>query len=356
MLQYSFADYELSQKKPTRRSEFLNRMDKIIPWNKIIELIQPYCYNNKTGRKATDLKKILKMYFLQNWFSLSDGAVEDAIYDSLAMKDFMEISASDYVVPDETVLCKFRHLLETNNIGKQIEQLINVLLNTNGLIMHGGTIVDATIISAPKSTKNKDNSRDEEMASTKKSGNWYFGAKIHIGVDSGTGYIHSHTITPANEHDITQVKNLIREDDEVVKGDSGYIGIEKREEIKNDEILSKINYEIVSRPSSYKKTAKKNPELINSIHKFIEKNLIFTRQKVEYPFHIIKDIFKFRKCPYKGIAKNDNKISVLIALTNLYMVSSANRSLVVWEQGIIVFKDAIIEKKYENIAKLVKKI
>lgn len=325
MTQYSFADYELSNKKVTRRSEFLNRMDKIIPWNNIVELIQPYYYNNKTGRIATDLEKILRMYFLQNWFSLSDGAMEDAIYDSLAMKEFMGISANEYKVPDETVLCKFRHLLEANNLGKQIENLIKDLLNTNGLIMHGGTIVDATIISAPKSTRNKYNSRDKEMHSTKKSGNWHFGAKLHIGVDSGTGYIHSHTITAANVHDITQVKNLIREDDKIVKGDSGYTGIENREEIINDDILSKIEYKIVSKPSSYKKKSN-NSNIKNKIHKFIEKGLISARQKVEYPFHIIKNIFKFKKCPYKGLAKNDNKISVLIALTNIYMVSSAGRS------------------------------
>jgi transposase, IS5 family len=323
--QYSFADYELSNKKTTRRSEFLNRMDKIIPWNKIIDLIKPFYYNNKTGRKATELETILRMYFLQNWFSLSDGAIEDEIYDSLAMKDFMKISASNYNVPDETVLCNFRHLLEENNIGKEIEKLINSLLEENGLIMHGGTIVDATIISAPKSTRNKDNSRDNEMHSTKKAGNWFFGAKLHIGVDSGTGYIHSHTITPANEHDITQVKNLIREDDRSVKGDSGYIGIEKRDEIKNDNHLSQIEFRAVRRPSGYRKKSN-NSDIANRIHKFIEKNLISARQKVEYPFHIIKNIFKFRKFSYKGLAKNDNKLSVLVALTNIYMVSSANRS------------------------------
>lgn len=325
MAQYSFADYELSNKKTTRRSEFLNRMDKIIPWNKIIDLIKPFYYNNKTGRKATELETILRMYFLQNWFSLSDGAIEDEIYDSLAMKDFMKISASNYNVPDETVLCNFRHLLEENNIGKEIEKLINSLLEENGLIMHGGTIVDATIISAPKSTRNKDNSRDNEMHSTKKAGNWFFGAKLHIGVDSGTGYIHSHTITPANEHDITQVKNLIRKDDRSVKGDSGYIGIEKRDEIKNDNHLSQIEFRAVRRPSGYRKKSN-NSDIANRIHKFIEKNLISARQKVEYPFHIIKNIFKFRKFSYKGLAKNDNKLSVLVALTNIYMVSSANRS------------------------------
>lgn len=323
MAQYSFADYELSNKKTTRRSDFLNRMDKIVPWNKIIDLIKPFYYNNKTGRKATELETILRMYFLQNWFSLSDGAIEDEIYDSLAMKDFMKISASNYNVPDETVLCNFRHLLEENNIGKDIEKLINSLLEENGLIMHGGTIVDATIISAPKSTRNKDNSRDKEMHSTKKAGNYYFGAKLHIGVDSGTGYIHSHTTTSANKHDITEVHNLIRKDDRVVKGDSGYIGIEKRDEIKNDNYLSQIEYRTVRRPSSYRHN---KSVVANRIHKFVEKNLISARQKVEYPFHIIKNIFKFRKLQYKGLAKNDNKISVLVALTNLYMVSSANRS------------------------------
>lgn len=318
----SFADLELSNRKTTRRSEFLNKMDKIIPWKEIIEVIKPYYYKNKTGRKATDLEKVLRMYFLQNWFSLSDGAVEDMIYDSLAMKDFMKISASDYKVPDETVLLNFRHLLEKHELGKEIERLVLHLLELNGLIMHGGTIVDATIISSAKSTRNKKEERDPEMASTKKNGNWFFGCKVHIGVDAGTGYIHSHITTPANNHDITQAHMLIKKDDETFKGDSGYIGIEKRDEIKDDKHLSSIEYRIVPKPSSQKHNGS---AIVQAVNKMIGKGLISARQKVEYPFNIAKNIFGFKKLPYKGLKKNDNKISVIIALTNIYMVSSAGR-------------------------------
>ena len=238
--------------KTTRRAEFLRKMDEIIPWGKIVELVQPYYYNKKLGRKLIPLETMLRMYFLQIWFSLSDPAVEDAIYDSLAFKEFMKISFGNFKVPDETTLCNFRHLLEENKIGEKINELVKNMLENSGLIMHGETVVDATIITASKSTRNENHERDPEMKSTKKGGNYYFGGKIHIGVDDGTGYVHSFEVTAANEHDVTVAHKLVREDDEYCKGDSGYIGVEKREEILADEHLAQVEFRTVRHPSSKK--------------------------------------------------------------------------------------------------------
>jgi IS5 family transposase len=338
--QLTFTDVEYSnRRKKTRKEEFFNQMEKIIPWNDIISLISPFYYgdiNKKSsnrGRKKILLDKILRMYFIQNWFSLSDPATEQEIYDSYAMRTFVGINFDNKSeqTPDETCLCNFRHLLEKHKLGEKIEKLIVDKLGENGLIMRGGTIVDATIIPSPKSTKNKDKSRDTEMASTKKGTNFYFGSKLHIGVDAGTGYIHSHSTTPANEHDITEASNLIREDDVIVSGDSGYLGLEKREEVQNNPSLnpttSNKQYEMVQRPSRLKRFKGILGEVIaKSWEKKIEKPIIARRQKVEYAFLIIKNIFKYKKNPYKGIKKNDNKNSIMCALANIYMVARAGRS------------------------------
>jgi IS5 family transposase len=220
-----------NKKRTTKREAFLNMMDNIIPWSEWVELIRPFYPKGEQGRPPLGIELMLRMYLLQIWFCLSDEMTEDSLYDSYSMRRFMGLNSPEQRVPDATTLLKFRHLLEENHLGEKIFDEINGLLEAKGCMMHGGTIVDATILNAPSSTKNASGERDPEMHSTQKGGQWYFGMKAHIGVDAGSGYTHTVEVTAANEHDITKASELIRDDDEVVYGDSGYQGIEKREEV-----------------------------------------------------------------------------------------------------------------------------
>ena len=217
--QETFTDIEYSfRKKKTKREEFLEIMDEIIPWEEWVGVIVPYYPKGKRGRPPMGIEKMLRMYLLQIWFNLSDPATEDAIYDSYAMRKFTGINFMTESVPDETTLCKFRHLLEANGLNKLFFDAINRVMVQTGHMMKGGTIVDATIINAPSSTKNAEKARDPEMHQTKKGNEWKFGMKCHIGVDAGSGLVHTMTVTAANEHDITQAASLLREDDGVSMG------------------------------------------------------------------------------------------------------------------------------------------
>jgi IS5 family transposase len=332
MWQTTLSDIEYgNRKKKTKREMYLEQMEEIVPWAEIYSLFIP-CYdtgaNEHGGRKRIPLEIMVRMYLVSCWFSLSDPGTEDAIYDSYAIRSFVGVNFNDpsRQAPDETCLCKFRHMIEENKVGEKIETLIKEKLDISGLIMHGGTILDATILSAAKSTKNEKQERDPEMGYTKKGKNHYFGSKLHIGVDKGTGYIHSHTTTAANVHDINEAHNNIRKDDDTVCGDSGYLGLQEREEIKNDPDLSTIEYEIVKRPSRLKKFKGEDAEIEKAWEIEIEHSTISKRQKVEYPFHIMKNIFGYKKTQYKGLTKNDNKNCVMCALTNLYMMARAGRS------------------------------
>ena len=214
MKQLTFTDLEYAnRKRTTKRDDFLKTMNDIIPWNEWITYIEPHYYKNKTGRPARGIETMLRMYLLQSWFNLSDEAVEDSIYDSYAFRTFMNLDYMTDQAPDATTLCKFRKILTDNDIAQQLFSAINNLLEKHGHIMRGGTIVDATIIEAPKSTKNRDRARDPEMHSTKKGNQYHFGMKTHIGVDAGTGYIHTITATPANVHDVTEAYKLVRDED-----------------------------------------------------------------------------------------------------------------------------------------------
>ena len=225
--QQTFSDIEYAnRKRVTKREAFLNMMDEIIPWAEWVELIRPFYPKGEQGRPPRGIELMLRMYLLQVWFNLSDEMVEDSIYDSYAMRRFVGLDFFEKQVPDATTLLKFRHLLEKHQIGEQIFKAINGFLEVNGCMMRGGTILDATILSAPSSTKNASGERDPEMHSTKKGNQWYFGMKAHIGVDAGSGYTHTLEVTAANEHDVTKASELIRQDDEVVYGDAGYHGIE----------------------------------------------------------------------------------------------------------------------------------
>ena len=317
MSQMTFSDLEYSmRKRKTKREKFLDIMNEIIPWDEWVEFVRPYYPSGKRGRPTMGIEKMLRMYLLQVWFNLSDEGVEDAIYDSYAFRKFMGVDFVNEQVPDATTLLKFRHLLEENHLGEEFFKAINRVMEATGHIMHGGTIVDATIISAPSSTKNAEKKRDPEMHQTKKGNEWKFGMKCHVGVDAGSGLVHTITVTSANVHDINEAHKLLREDDEFAYGDNGYSGIEKRDEIKNDEHLSKIDFRINRRPKSLPKVS----DNAFDWEREIEHRKSSVRCKVEHAFKIIKDTFGFRKVRYKGLAKNLHKLNVLFACANLLMV------------------------------------
>ena len=320
--QTSFADYEYdNRKRKTKRELFLDAMDNLIPWEGWVDLIAPYYPAGKRGRPPRGIETMLRMILLQDWFNLSDEALEDSIYDSYAFRSFMGLNFLEEQAPDATTLCKFRALLNEKGLAKQIFGHVKMLLDETGKIMHGGTIVDATIIDAPSSTKNKDGKRDPEMHQVKKGNEWYFGERMHIGVDSGTGYIHSLEVTAANVSERDVVTKLIREDDRVVYGDAGYSGFEKREEVRNDPHLSKIDWRMKTQKPYRKNVWKSGPGIF--WHKYMEYQKSRVRSKVEYPFLVIKRIFGYRKVRYRGIAKNREHAFMLCALANLYMLAQA---------------------------------
>lgn len=315
--QQTFSDMEYSNRKRiTKRESFLRMMDEIIPWSDWVELIRPFYPKGEQGRPPRGIELMLRMYLLQVWFNLSDEMVEDSIYDSYAMRHFVGLNFFEEQVPDATTLLKFRHLLEEHHLGEKLFQSISDFLETNGCMMRGGTIVDATLISAPSSTKNRSGERDPEMHSTKKGNQWYFGMKAHIGVDAGSGYTHTVTATSANEHDITQASQLIRDDDEVVYGDAGYQGLEKREEIRTDPVKSKIACRINERIGKVTGV----PEgVARDVARERERRKSSVRSKVEHPFRIVKVLFGYRKAVYRGLAKNLNRLHMLFGSANLLM-------------------------------------
>jgi len=235
----------------------------------------------------------------------------------------MRIDFAEAQAPDATTLCKFRHMMEEHGLGKAIFDAIGGFLEENGRIMHGGTIVDATIIDAPSSTKNAKGQRDPEMHQAKKGNQWYFGMKAHIGTDAATGYVHTVTGTAANVADVCEAASLVREDDEAAWGDAGYLGVERREEVAGDGHLSTVEWHINRRPTSIDK---EHPAGISRDHeKGIETRKSSIRSKVEHPFHVVKDVFGYRKARYRGIKKNLDRLYVLFASANLYMLGCALR-------------------------------
>lgn len=324
MNQLTFSDMEYSnRKKKTKREEFLNAMEEIIPWKYWVDMIRPCYFNNRRGRKPIGIETMLRMYLMQIWFNLSDEGIEDSVYDSYAMRSFMHIDFNEQQVPDATTLLKFRHMLEANKLGGKIFADVNDRLDKAGLMMHGGTIVDASLIAAPKSTKNQDGRRDPEMHQTKKGNEWYFGMKVHVGADAGSGYVHTITGTSANMHDVSETANLIREDDEVVYGDSGYLGAVNQPAIKDDEKKSRIEFRVNKRPSSLKMA-----DDFKGLNwdKKMEHEKSAVRCKVEHPFLIVKKQMGYAKVVYRGLAKNMNRFHILFASANLLMCSRAGRT------------------------------
>jgi len=321
--QKTFTDVEYeNRKRKTRREEFLTMMDKIIPWDEWVSIIKPYYPSGKRGRPTRGIETMLRMYFLQIWFSLSDEMVEDSIYDSHSMRKFMRVTFGEEQAPDATTLLKFRHLLEKNKLCEKLFEDLNERLEANGCMMRGGSIIDATIIKAPSSTKNESGKRDPEMHQTKKGNEWHFGMKAHIGTDACTGYVHTLTVTGANAHDITEASKLLREDDKVVYGDAGYLGIEKRDEIKSDVNKSKIEYRINRRAGSLSGDAK---NLSTQFERKLESMKSSVRSKVEHVFRIVKRQFGFREVVYRGLEKNLNRLFGLFMSANAYMLAKSGR-------------------------------
>ena len=324
MKEQTFSDIEYSsRKRKTKREEFLEIMDEIIPWDEWVSPIVPFYPSGKRGRPPKGIEKMLRTYRLQVWFNLSDEGTEDAIYDSYAMRKFVGINFLEEDAPDATTLLKFRRLLEQHGINKLFFEAINRVMIETGHMLKGSTVVDATIINASPSTKNAEKQRDPEMHQTKKGNEWRFGMKCHIGVDAFSGLVHTIEVTSANVHDVSVAVKLIREDDEVVYGDSGYLGIDKREEVVSDEHLSSIDYRINRRPSSLQKVSDNSFDW----DRMMEHAKSSVRCKVEHPFQIVKCLFGYKKVAYRGLAKNENWLYALFASANLYALASRGRSL-----------------------------
>ena len=325
MKQISFSEAEFSGKKRvTRRERFLSEIESVIPWQKLLDVIAPrYRKGGKTGRPSIPLERLLRMYLVQQCFALSDEGTEDALYDSQSIRDFVGLDLARETAPDATTLLHFRHLLEKHHLTEGLFAAINAHLTEKGLILREGTIIDATLIAAPSSTKNKEGTRDPEMHQTKKGKQWYFGMKAHIGVDASSGIIHTVVTTPANDHDVTQAGNLLHGEEKSVFGDAGYQGVAKRDENKDRQ----NTWHIALRPG--KRKALPDDE-IGRIDEAIEKLKAKVRAKVEHPFHILKNRLGLKKTRYRGLMKNTAQLFTLFGIANLLI---AKRKLLALDWG-----------------------
>ena len=315
-MQLTFGDAEdLGQRKRTRREVFLAEMDQVVPWPALLKLIEPhYPKLGRPGRQPYPLETMLRVHFLQQWYALSDPGMEEALYDTPVMRRFAGLGGLD-TVPDETTILNFRRLLETHDLARQMLEQVNTFLSRKGLSLRGGTIVDATIIAAPSSTKNGDGRRDPEMHQTRKGNQWYFGMKAHAGVDAGTGLVHSVSVTGANVHDLDEITHLVRADDQVVYADAGYQGAAKRPEIVGDEHLAGVEWRIAARKGVLK--------AMHPHEQLLESRKASVRAKVEHVFLIVKRDFGLVKTRYRGLAKNLNQLQVAMASANLLMLARA---------------------------------
>jgi transposase, IS5 family len=314
MSQRSFASAEYAMKKKrTRREKFLAEMERIVPWARLMAVIEPlYPKSGRVGRPPIGVPKMLRMYCLQQWYGLADEALEDSLYDSQSLRDFVGIDLSRESVPDATTLLKFRRLLQDNDLTRALFDEINAHLSEQGLLMRAGTIVDATIIAAPSSTKNEGKTRDPEMYQTKKGNQWFFGMKAHIGVDAQSGVVHSVVGTAANVGDVTQAGALLHGDETHAFGDAGYRGVDKREEAQGP------RWHVAMQPGKRRELdlTRKWAQLIDKA----EQLKASVRSKVEHPFHVVKNLFRHKKVRYKGLAKNEAQLFSLFGLANLVIV------------------------------------
>ena len=311
--QTSFASAEFgAKKKTTRREKFLARMEEVIPWAKLLAVIEPHYPKGERGRPPIGLERMLRIYFLQQWYGLADEALEDALYDSQALQGFARLDLQAEGVPDATTLLKFRHLLEAHDLCKGLFTAINADLTARGLLLREGTLVDATLIAAPSSTKNQAKQRDPEMHQTKKGNQWYFGMKAHIGVDRDSKLVHTVAVTAANVADVTKAAELLHGQETQVHADAGYTGVEKRPEIVALE--RKLDWQIARKRGTIKALAEGAEK---ETLKAVEKAKASVRAFVEHPFHLVKNLFRHRKVRYRGLAKNGQQLYTLFGLANV---------------------------------------
>ena len=289
----------------TRRELFLEKMDSLIPWAKLEKKLRKHYPKGENGNPPYPLPIMLRVHCLQLFYNLSDPAMEDALYEIESMRRFAGLRLSDRL-PDESTILRFRHFLERHKLGEVIFDTVSAQLRQQGLMMREGTIVDATIIAAPSSTKNQDGERDPEMHQTKKGNEWHCGMKMHIGVDDRDGLIHSIETTAANVHDLTAADQLLHGEEQRVWGDAGYTGIHKRDAFKDRD----VDWRIALRPGTRSNLADQLQEMLEGIKASV-------RAKVEHPFRTIKQQFGYTKVRYRGLAKNTNRLYVLSAFTNL---------------------------------------
>lgn len=291
----------------TKRATFLAEMNRVVPWSGLCALIEPVYPKAGGGRRPIALERMLRMYFLAHWFNLADGALEEAVYDSEAMRQFLDIDLTRDLVPDETTLCKFRHLLERHDLGAKLFEEVGRHLQALGMKVNTGTMVDATIINAPSSTKNKDKARDPEMHQTRKGNQWYFGMKMHIGADSQSKLIHSVVVTAANVHDKHALPDLLHGQERRVYADAGYAG-------QQDMI-----HELAPQAKAFVNERAYGGKKLTDRQKQRNRNKSRIRARVEHAFGVIKGVFKFTKVRYRGLAKNGTRAFVACALANLFM-------------------------------------
>jgi IS5 family transposase len=310
MSQISFAEAEYAGKrKKTRREVFLEEMELVVPWKVLLKIIEPHYPVAGRGRRPYALESMLRVHLMQNWFAQSDPAMEEALYEIASLRTFAHLSLNE-PIPDETTILNFRHMLEANDLAEDILRVVNALLAKKGLLLKRGSIVDATIIAAPSSTKNVEGERDPEMHQTRKGNQWYFGMKAHIGVDADSGLVHTVTTTPANEADVNQVADLLHGKEEQIWADSGYRGAPAR--VGRED----LQWHIAARPSDIAKLPEGRSK---AKAQKTEHRKASVRAKVEHPFRVIKRQFGLTKVRFRGLAKNTAHVVTLFALSNLWM-------------------------------------
>jgi IS5 family transposase len=315
MDQMSFSDAEYAgKKKRTRREKFLSEMEQVVPWKALVKLLEPFYCHGERGRRPYPLQTMLRVHLMQNWFGLSDPAMEEALYEIGSMRSFAKLSLTRSI-PDETTILNFRRRIEENELAEDIFKLVNRHLERQGLLLRRGSIVDATIIPAPSSTKNADRERDPEMHQTKKGNQYYFGMKAHIGADAESGLVHTVTTTAANEADVEQVADLLHGKEEVVYGDAGYTGAAERVDD------AKLTWHIAARRSKIKALPERTKKERMAKERALkaEKRKASIRAKVEHPFRVIKRQFGLAKVRFRGLTKNTSHLLTLFALSNLWM-------------------------------------
>ncbi|MCO1384086.1 IS5 family transposase [Burkholderia multivorans] len=314
--QISFAEAECTGKKRvTRRQRFLTEMNSVVPWARLLAALEPYYPKGTRGRPPIGLERMLRIYFLQQWYGLSDEGLEDALYDSIAMRAFAGIDLAVENVPDATTLLKFRRLLLEHDLTRRLFDEIGISLCERGLMMKEGTLVDATIIEAPPSTKNAEKQRDPEMHQTRKGNEWHFGMKAHVGVDADSGLVHV-VGTAANESDVSQAHALLHGHEAHAFGDAGYTGVEKREEMQG----ATVKWHVAIKRGKIK-TMREGA--LKDLLIAAERTKAQIRARVEHPFHVIKNLFGHRKVRYKGLAKNTAQLFSLFGLANLVLAKKS---------------------------------